>query len=650
MIEVIEWDVDVQTYLSQKGYNRPTDVVLDCSLLPLRTQEIISRKYYEVRDFVTSHLSQISGSPDTAYRSVSLINYNLNHVDIGDLRNSHIGKTVTFDCVVKKTSNTMEKIFVAAYECSICKSRLPKFRVNGDDISVPPSIHCPVGDNHKKFRLLPERCVFRDVQFVTVQEPTSKKGRQPKSIPCIVSGVDVDVLSPGMRCTLTGVVCVKMNQNDPTLASLYIEVCGIDKDSDDAELVITEEDIKHINEVAHDPNVYSMLADSLAPSIWGYNEIKLSLILQMFGGVSIETSERRFRGDAHILLCGDPSLAKTQLIRSVYQVAPRAVYASGKGTSAAGLTAAAVQDTDGRWTLEAGAMVLSDGGMCVIDELDKMSPADRSGFHEGMESQTITIHKAGLSETLNTRCSVLAAANPKSGRYIAGVPLLEQIDLPPSLMSRFDLIFNMVDVPDEKTDKLIASFILDSKTSAHAGGAGRTIPLDLLRKYIIYAKDTKPILTSEAKSFLEETYSSLRSDPNSYITSRQLEALVRLSEAAARVQLEPEATMFHAKVAVELFTASMNSITLGKGIDVSFIDSSATNTECRVREMFIKKLKDAEMQGINQMSVSELSGACCMSMNVGPELINSELIHMVESGLINFDRGYVSLRPFNRAA
>ena len=205
-------------------------------------------------------------------------------------------------------------------------------------------------------------------------------------------------------------------------------------------------------------------------------------------------------------------MAKSQLIRSVYNIVPRGVYASGKSTSAAGLTAAAVKDeTDGKWTLEAGAMVLANGGMCVIDELDKMNAEDRSALHEAMESQTISVNKAGLSEKLKTECPVLAAANPASGKFIVQQDIFPQINLPPALISRFDLIFALLDKPDKDSDDRVARHVLTTKQDAIKGKeTPKPISTEMMRKYITYAKGINPVLSLETQDYLRGVYNNLR--------------------------------------------------------------------------------------------------------------------------------------------
>ena len=440
----------------------------------------------------------------------------------------------------------------------------------------------------------------------------------------------VDLLQAGNRCTLTGVVNVEIDRKTG-LATLWLDVLTCERPDDDyIDIQITDEDVSRIKTLARDPDVYRNLLNSINPAIWGYDEVKLALILQMFGGVTVESNTaERIRGDSHILLCGDPSMAKSQMIRSIAKIVPRCVYTSGRSTSAAGLTVAAVRDEmTGQWTLEAGALVLANGAFSVIDEFDKLSDSDRSAMHEAMESQSISVAKAGINQTLNTRCPVLAAANPKMGRFIEAMPLAEQVNLPPALLSRFDLIFMMLDKPNKDNDEKVASNILDLTDKALSGEVTRPVDIDLLRKYIIYAKQFNPKLPDDVKKYLKSKYIEIRSDENSTITPRQLEALKRLTQASARVQLKDVADIDNAKMAVSLFEYSMNSITLGKGIDSSYFDSKQTSVQNKTTNDVLNIVGEHGHRGVKYMS--EIAS----SHGIDPIEFNDLIFKLMDDNLI----------------
>jgi len=326
------------------------------------------------------------------------------------------------------------------------------------------------------------------------------------------------------------------------------------------EIEIEEEDERVIKELAADPELLDKMVRSIAPSIWGHEEVKKALALQLFGGVKKKRSDgTHMRGDIHVLLVGDPGVAKSVMLSFISGIAPRGRYISGKSASGAGLTAAVVKDELLRgWGLEAGAMVLANKGIVCIDEFDKMGEEDRSSMHEAMEQQTVTISKATVQATLRAQTAVLSAANPKFGRFDPTQSIPKQVNLPPSLLSRFDAIFIMRDIPNKEKDDSIAIHVL----SEHKQDVTHdVIDKDLLRKYISYSKQKyNPVLTDEAIEEIRKFYVGLRNPPGIGdsanrpipIGARQLEALVRLSEANARMRLSREVTKRDTKVAIEL--------------------------------------------------------------------------------------------------
>ena len=321
-------------------------------------------------------------------------------------------------------------------------------------------------------------------------------------------------------------------------------------------LHLSEEDEEKIIELSQDPHIYDKIIKSTAPSIRGYREVKEAIALQLFGGAAKQLEdETKLRGDIHILIVGDPGIGKSQILKYVSRLAPRSIYTSGKGTSGAGLTAAAVRDELGGWSLEAGALVLGDQGNVCVDELDKMRSEDRSALHEALEQQTVSIAKAGIMATLNSRCSVLAAANPKFGRFDRFKVLAEQIDLPAPIISRFDLIFVIEDKPSREKDSDLAKHILEIHKE---NTVNYEIEPELLRKYIAYArKNINPRLTDEANEILREFYVNTRnSNPEEQgavpITARQLEATIRLAEASAKIKLKDKVEAEDANKAVKL--------------------------------------------------------------------------------------------------
>jgi len=276
------------------------------------------------------------------------------------------------------------------------------------------------------------------------------------------------------------------------------------------EFEINEEDEKQIQELAAEPKLFQKLRESVAPGIWGYEEVKEALVLQMFGGVrKIGEDGSTYRGDIHLFLIGDPGVAKSVTLKFISDIAPKGRYIVGKAATGAGITATVVKDEFLKgWSLEAGAMVLANKGIICIDEIEKMDATDRSAMHEALEQQTVTISKANVQATLKAETSVLAAGNPKFGRFEPTQPISQQIDLPPALINRFDIIFILRDLPNAKQDEAIASHVL--KMHQHKGQKSE-IDRELFRKYVAYAKQKiEPKLTDEAFDEIKGYYVRLR--------------------------------------------------------------------------------------------------------------------------------------------
>jgi replicative DNA helicase Mcm len=334
--------------------------------------------------------------------------------------------------------------------------------------------------------------------------------------------------------------------------------------------VVSPEEEKKILELMQDPWIHRKVIHSIAPSIYGYEHIKEAIMYLLFGGVPKQLPDISIRGEMNALLIGDPGTAKSQLLQYVARIAPRGLYTSGRGTTAAGLTAAVLRERGGGMTLEAGALVLADKGVACIDEIDKMRPEDRVAIHEAMEQHTVSVAKGGIVATLNARVALLAAANPALGRYEPRRTVADNVPLPVTILSRFDLIFVLRDVPEKEFDAKMSEHIL----GLHKTGAAPVeppIPPSLLRKYISYAKNIKPQLTEQALQRIRDFYLEMRVASETEegtpiaITARQLESLVRTAEARARVAFRKEVLAEDAEAAIAIMRKSLGEV----GIDVT---------------------------------------------------------------------------------
>ena len=413
---------------------------------------------------------------------------------VKDVGAEHINRLISVDGIVTKATEVRPKVRIAVFECTHCGAT-PSVAATKNLIEPPAVCEC----GRRSFKFLESKCKFIDLQRIEIQESLErlKGGATAQHIEVWLEDDLTNEVVPGQKVEITGIMRIRPPKGREAVYVKFLEGVNMKKiEREFEELDITDADVTKIKALSVQPDIYDKLIQSMAPSIYGYNEIKEAIVLQLFGGTPRKPlpDGTAIRNDIHVLLIGDPGSAKTQLLLYVAGLAPKSVYVSGKSVSGAGLTASAEKDEmgDGGWTLKAGALVLASGGMAAVDEFDKIDKDERSAMHEVMESGTVSVAKAGIVARFKAKTAILAAANPKLGRFDPYKLPAEQFDIPPTLLSRFDLIFPIKDVLDEVKDRKLAEHII-IKHRAHKGSEEikriePPIDPELMKKYIAYAR------------------------------------------------------------------------------------------------------------------------------------------------------------------
>jgi replicative DNA helicase Mcm len=475
----------------------------------------------------------------------------------------------------------------------------------------------------KEFTIQPDKSRFIDFQIVRLQELPEDlpPGQLPHYIDVSIKQDLVDNARPGDRIILTGIV--RIEQEFITGARATSGLYRLRIDGNNVEFLggrgiktsrksereeISPEDEKIIKALTKNPDFYERLIDSFAPHIQGHTLIKEAIMLLITGSTQrILQDGTKIRGDINIFLVGDPGTAKSEMLKFCARIAPRGLYTSGRGSTAAGLTAAIVRDKTGIMMLEAGAVVLGDQGLVCIDEFDKMKPEDRSALHEVMEQQSVSIAKGGIVATLNARTSILAAANPMYGKYDPFKNITENVNLPIPLLTRFDLIFVVRDIPSKEKDFKIARHIINLHTP-RGNDTRSLIDVDILTKYLSYAKRIDPVLTKEAEEKILEYYMKMRnvdSEDMITVTPRQLEGLIRLATARARLLMKDQVEAEDADRAIFLIQSMLQDagvdVNTGK-VDLGVLQGRA-HSEVSKMQLFMDILRSLE--GENKIAVEE---------------------------------------------
>jgi len=492
------------------------------------------------------------------------------------LGSDHIGRLVMVEGIVVRSTPVRPMVMQAAFKCKRCGEITP-INQTGQFVKAPFVCSNPSCGAKGPFDFVQEESSFIDSQDLRLQERPEDlpPGQLPRVLNAKLVGSEiVDVARPGDHVSVVGIVRAfapaRPGVGKLRTFVLFLDVNSVEVLGKEPETSMpSPEEEEKILELAKDPWIHRKIISSIAPSIFGYDHVKEAIMYLLFGGVHKTLPDIAIRGEINSLLVGDPGTAKSQLLQYVARIAPRGLYTSGRGTTAAGLTAAVIRERGGGMTLEAGALVLADKGIACIDEMDKMRPEDRVAIHEAMEQHTVSVAKGGIVATLNARTAILAASNPSLGRYEPHRTVAENISLPVTILSRFDLIFVLRDVPNKESDGKMSAHILE----IHRKGlspAEAPIPVDILRKYVTYAKAIRPALTPEAIQRINDFYLAMRGASEAEgspvaITARQLESLVRIAEARARSALRKEVTAEDAEASISMMKRSLEEV----GIDLS---------------------------------------------------------------------------------
>ena len=598
---VVDYNDLVLFPIIESHFNEDPDQVLDAFSRAIK--EILKERFPDYAEKIKHDIrARIANFP--VQRSLRQINSEI------------ITKMTSVSGMVVRSSEVKPLAKEVTYKC--LDKHISKFTLL-DGMSLNASVKCQTPNcKHTSLAIIPEASRFIDFQILRLQELPEDlpPGQLPHYVNVSIKQDLVDYARPGDRIVLTGIVRIEqerisgVSKSESALYRLrmdgnnveFIGGKGLKSSRRTEREEISPDEEKIVKSLAKNPDVYDRLIASFAPHIRGHALFKEAILLLIVGSTQrVLTDGTKIRGDINVFLVGDPGTAKSEMLKFCARIAPRGLYTSGRGSTAAGLTAAVVRDASGIFMLEAGAVVLGDQGLVCIDEFDKMRPEDRSALHEVMEQQSASIAKGGIVATLNARTSILAAANPMFGKYDIFKNIYENVNLPIPLLTRFDLVFIVRDIPSQEKDRNIAQHII----SQHASSGTDTtslIDIDILTKYLSYAKRGEPVLTKEAENLIMEFYLKMRNisgdDKENMITitPRQLEGLIRLATARARLLLKNKVEGEDADRAIYLFNEMLKNsgtdVNTGK-VDIGVLQGRP-KSEVSKLQMFMEILRTLE--------------------------------------------------------
>ncbi|KAK7421924.1 DNA replication licensing factor MCM7 [Neonectria punicea] len=505
---------------------------------------------------------------------------------VREVRGEHLGHLITVRAIATRVSDVKPIVQVSAYTCDRCGCEIfqPISDKQYGPLTMCPSEDCKSNQANGQLNPSTRASKFLPFQEVKVQEMAEQVpiGQIPRSLTVLCHGTLVRQINPGDVVDISGIFLPTpytgfKAMKAGLLTDTYVEAHHVRQHKKAySEMIVDPLLVRRIEKYRQSGQVYELLAQSIAPEIFGHVDVKKALLLLLIGGVTKEMGDgMKIRGDINICLMGDPGVAKSQLLKYISKVAPRGVYTSGRGSSGVGLTAAVMRDpvTD-EMVLEGGALVLADNGICAIDEFDKMDENDRTAIHEVMEQQTISISKAGISTTLNARTSILAAANPIYGRYNPRISPVENINLPAALLSRFDIMFLLLDTPTRETDEQLAkhvTFVHMNSRHPDFGTDNVVFTPHEVRSYVAQARTYRPVVPESVSEYMIKTYVRMRDQQQraekrgkqfTHTTPRTLLGVVRLAQALARLRFSNVVSQDDVDEALRLIEASKESLNL----------------------------------------------------------------------------------------